>query len=403
MNKIWENRLKKYQKMLLHYSKFVLNDHFVIALLFFVGGLGLAYSNFLQTLPAHPFWWEKPLVLILLVLFLRAGSLATLLQEPDTVFLMPQEHNLPLYLKRAVAHSVLLAEFFQLFFLLLLLPLLSRGLHLGQLAVGILGLTQLLLKYFEMHFEAQSAYISNYEHWNFKVLRIIAVPLIVQGLVLYVEPLAGFLVVLVIVGLQFMAAKKTAQHYVFRWNKMVELESNRMMRLYRFINLFTDVPQVSGKVRRLRFLDRFLPHAKRDGVFSYLYWRTFLRKSDFSGLYLRLLLLGSYLLLFIPNFWLSFVCILVFQYLIGFQLLPLFAAFEDNVFMYLYPLEKSDQLEAFKLVLRKLLFGSWFFFNLSALIALGISWNYLILLIASMLEIAVFTGNYLTKRLGENT
>nr|WP_054757035.1 ABC transporter permease [Liquorilactobacillus satsumensis] len=117
MNKIWENRLKKYQKMLLHYSKFVLNDHFVIALLFFVGGLGLAYSNFLQTLPAHPFWWEKPLVLILLVLFLRAGSLATLLQEPDTVFLMPQEHNLPLYLKRAVAHSVLLAEFFQLFFL----------------------------------------------------------------------------------------------------------------------------------------------------------------------------------------------------------------------------------------------------------------------------------------------
>lgn len=52
MNELWNSRTKQYQKMIMRYLKYVLNDHLVLALLFFGGGIGLAYSNWLKEI--HP-------------------------------------------------------------------------------------------------------------------------------------------------------------------------------------------------------------------------------------------------------------------------------------------------------------------------------------------------------------
>ena len=42
MNELWNSRTKQYQKMIMRYLKYVLNDHLILALLFFGGGIGLA-------------------------------------------------------------------------------------------------------------------------------------------------------------------------------------------------------------------------------------------------------------------------------------------------------------------------------------------------------------------------
>ncbi|WP_057896712.1 ABC transporter permease [Liquorilactobacillus oeni] len=402
MIKIWEMRLKRYQKMLLHYSKFVLNDHFVIALLFFVGGAGLTYSNFLRTLPHTLLWWEKPLVLVILMLFLQAGSLTSLLQEPDTVFLLPQEYNLPTYLKKGATHSIIIAEFLQVFLLLLLFPLLLRGLHWDRLEVTALVIMQLFLKYSNVDLEVAAAYYPKFDSWLFKIWYCVGGPVLAIFLALYANVYFGLGAAVFFLIIQIVSERRSVR-YVFRWNKMIQREKNRMMRWYRFINLFTDVPQVSGKVRRLKYFDKFLPQPKQGNTFYFLYWRTFLRKSDFSSLYLRLTFLGTFILLFIPNYWLSFTCLLLFQYLIGFQMIPLYFAFEGNVFMYLYPIEEAERLFAFRKILRKLLFLNCVIFNLCAVYATENGWGNLLLLAFSILEVFVFTGNYLTKRLRENT
>lgn len=50
MNDIWKKRSAQHQKKMMHYLKYVLNDHFVIVCLFLFGALGYAYSELLKSL-----------------------------------------------------------------------------------------------------------------------------------------------------------------------------------------------------------------------------------------------------------------------------------------------------------------------------------------------------------------
>ncbi|WP_279403917.1 ABC transporter permease [Secundilactobacillus kimchicus] len=51
MTGLFNTRLKRHLKEMFKYLRLVFNDHFVFALLIMLGGLGLAYSNALKTLP----------------------------------------------------------------------------------------------------------------------------------------------------------------------------------------------------------------------------------------------------------------------------------------------------------------------------------------------------------------
>ena len=46
MNNFFKHRLGLHFKEMTRYLKYVFNDFFVIALMFFIGALGLVYSNF---------------------------------------------------------------------------------------------------------------------------------------------------------------------------------------------------------------------------------------------------------------------------------------------------------------------------------------------------------------------
>ena len=45
---------------------------------------------------------------------------------------------------------------------------------------------------------------------------------------------------------------------------MVHVEEQRLHQIYQFINLFTDVPEITAKVKRRRYLDPILTHIKRE-------------------------------------------------------------------------------------------------------------------------------------------
>lgn len=47
---LWKMRQKTHQKQMFKYLRYVLNDHFILALLFILGGLALSYSNYLKAL-----------------------------------------------------------------------------------------------------------------------------------------------------------------------------------------------------------------------------------------------------------------------------------------------------------------------------------------------------------------
>ena len=53
----------------------VFNDHFVIALLFLLGGISYTYSNFIKSLNVDlSYPWAKPVVIIVLLVMLQFGK-----------------------------------------------------------------------------------------------------------------------------------------------------------------------------------------------------------------------------------------------------------------------------------------------------------------------------------------
>lgn len=356
MNDLWKKRKQSYQSFLLKYSKYVLNDHFIIALLFFAGGIALAYSNLVRNLPATPLWWERPAVIIGLLLWLQLGRSATLLKSADIVFLSPLEYQLPVYLRRSFRYSFVRGSFIQLLGWIIALPLLLQGLHWDSWLAGVLVVQQLLLKFCWQQLDFAQAYQPKFAQTSWRFFGHWLFPLVCLSWLIYWQNFGSLLVVMIGVVYLSWQISRQRQRAAFAWQLMITAEQQRLQAVYRLINLFIDVPQVKGSIWRLRWFDRWLPSAdKTTNGFDFLFIRSFLRRSEYSGLYIRLLLLMIFLEVMFHNFWLQTAVILIGMYLIGFQLFPLFNVFEENVFVHLYPLTLAQRSAAFSKLLQKVL------------------------------------------------
>lgn len=145
MNELYQNRLSRHLRQMLRYLRLVFNDHFVIALMFFVGGLGLAYANWLKTVSPRDTWIVLVVGLILW-LGLALGRVATLLEPADVVFLLPREHDLHGYFVHAWRYSWWLAQAVQVVLVGLTVPILMLVDRLSGLSLLALLVTQLALK-----------------------------------------------------------------------------------------------------------------------------------------------------------------------------------------------------------------------------------------------------------------
>ncbi|MFT9456899.1 MAG: ABC transporter permease [Liquorilactobacillus hordei] len=401
MNEIWNGRLKKYQKMLLRYSKYVFNDHFVLALLFFVGGLGLSYSNFVKSLPQKPFWWEQPILIIILFLIVQIGKLASLLEEADKVFLLPKDYQMKDYFKLVLKHSALVSFFTQLVFMAILAPFIIQGLKWQFWMWIVLLIVQCLLKFSYLSFLVIGTYNLAAKSFSQQFLFHAAVMLILV-LSLYLNVILGVILAIVLAGIIRYYVDKVSQQHVFKWNDAIKSEKERLMTLYRFINMFTDVPQIVGQTKRRKFFD-FLLRRTSKNVYLFLYSRSFVRQSGFSGLFLRLLFLASIIVFFSPNYLFSLFIICVCLYLIGIQLFGLYSIFEDNVFVHIYPVDESQKKLAFKNLLQKILLSAWLVTNVVAVATPRFEINYLLLPVISLAEVYLITNLFLGNYLKKNT
>ncbi len=86
MSTIWQSRLEEHIKETRMYMKYMLNDHLVIVLIFFIAGAASWYSKWVKDIPVHfPSFW----VMAVLFSFVLTGSyVRTPLKEADLVFLL---------------------------------------------------------------------------------------------------------------------------------------------------------------------------------------------------------------------------------------------------------------------------------------------------------------------------
>ena len=94
---------------------------------------------------------------------------------------------------------------------------------------------------------------------------------------------------------------------------------------------------------------------KHEHTFLYLYARGFIRNNEYIGLFLRLTIVGALVLVFIDNRTVSLIILLLFIYLVGFQMKPFYNQYSYNDMQKLYPVEANDKKADFLSLMRTVL------------------------------------------------
>ena len=302
MKDLFLKRKQAFRKECVGYLRYVLNDHFVLFLLVLIGFLSYQYSQLLQDFPENH--WPILLFLgIVSALLLAWGGIATYMEAPDKLFLLVAEEEVKSYLKVQTVRSLVFWTIVQTLFLLLFAPLF--------LAMG------------------------------------------------YGLPVFLAYVLLLGTGKYLLFRQKASKFFTetgLDWDYVISQESKRKQVLLRFFALFTQVKGVSNSVKRRAYLDFILKAVQKvpSKIWQNLYLRSYLRNGDLFALSLRLLLLSLLALVFIEQAWIATAVVVLFNYLLLFQLLALYHAFDYQYLTQLFPLEKGEKEKGLQEVTRGL-------------------------------------------------
>lgn len=398
MTDFFKKRLVSHQKKMMKYLRYVFNDHFVLVCLFLLGGIGVYYSNLIKSLPTG----FTPGILVCIIFWLGVltmGKFASLTKAADSIFLLPKEKEMRGYLQSAFRYSCLFP--FVLLFLAsgFSMPLVVLSTHASFSDffwyVGILW----LLKASNLEIQRMTFFdYSTRKRTMWKYLWYSTTIICLSGS-LFFTPLFGMLFAILQFG--WFHLKLWIQNpQRLNWDQMIQFEEQRLKRMYQFINLFTDVPEVATKVKRRKYLDPFVQEISRrtNNTYLYLYVRRIVRGSEFSGLFVRLVCIAVVLLHFASSIYISVGLSILFLYLIGFQLLPLYDQFQYQLMVQLYPINEKQKLHALQKIIGLLLGSAAILFGVSSGIVLPMNEKLLPLIINSIF-VLLFIKWYLPARI----
>lgn len=345
--KLWKQRYNQYFTEISRYLKYMLNGHLMIALMILIGGLSMQYSSWLENLPR-----EFPAFLLISVLLafpLTSSQIQTLLKEPDIVYLLQVENKLTPYFQKAFVSSLLFQSYILVVLLAALGPLYFKVTENSFYALLVIFFVLLLQKVWNLLIAWNVNYFT--EKWSRNVDQIVRFFINFSLTYLVIKEanflfIVGIIVIMMILLIYFQRATSKKS---LNWDRLIELESRRMITFYRIANLFTDVPKLKERTKRRKWLDwatRFIPYHQFN-TYGYLYLRTFLRSSDYFGLYLRLVIIGAALLYYLPLKNGTLLITLLFVYLTGFQLMTLWREHSLKLWVDLYPVSGDRRLASF--------------------------------------------------------
>ncbi|MCX2186771.1 MULTISPECIES: ABC transporter permease [Limosilactobacillus] len=397
MSNLFNKRRQRHFMMLLKYWRLVFNDHFVIALFFLFGALAYGYAQWLPQLGPH-LWWSRWLLVAWFTVLAQVGRLATLVERPDPVFLLPMVGHMQRYLRQAGRYSLALGELMTLAGAFVALPFALTTERLTMVDVVSIFLVAMLAK--DSWLRLAQGMISQQWGQRRQWLHLAQwlLPLVVAMVTWLVNPLWGLVLVIAIganVDYFFSPTKLTID-----WRAAVKMEDDRMYSVYRFFNLFTDVPKVQGNVKRRPWANGLIRRLTVPGhPWSYLYARGLLRNTDISGIVIRLTLLAMVVAFVVPITWLNSALVVLLIYLIASQLMPLFDQFDGNVFTHLYPVPFAQRRADFSRLLVRV---TALVAALIILASLGMTLNWRqfgVNLVLAVIEVVLLTRLYFRARI----
>lgn len=347
IEELWKKRLVQNIHETRKYLRYMLNDHLLFVLIFVIGGGAFYYQDWVKSLTN-----DFPYIFLLalaLALVLTNSPIRTLLKEADMAYLLQIERRLTNYFRKAIFYSLLMQTYLIIIVFVAFLPIYNKftdnsfSLIITYLGILIIvKLWNLFLRWKIQYFQDPKAHLSD-TIVRFTLNFIFLYFLFAKANIFF---LIGIGVLMVLLYGYFNLATQTK---ILKWEFLIEQEAKRMLLFYRIANLFTDVPKLKDRVKRRMWLDwtlSFIQYSK-ENTFSYLYLRTFLRTSDYLGLYVRLTIIGGFILYFAPFELGKLIVTVLFIYLTGFQLMTLWKHHDMKIWISLYPVSSGARMKSF--------------------------------------------------------
>ncbi|MCM3125305.1 ABC transporter permease [Mesobacillus sp. AQ2] len=344
---LWKERFGTFAKETGSYLRYIFNGHLMIVVLFLLGTAAFYYQDWIKTLQSDfPAAW---IIAFILAAVLTYSPVQTFLTEADKIFLLPLETKLGDYFRKSVIFSLSLQSYLLLMVLAVLMPLHVKvhgadfkSFFILLIAVILIKLVNLLIRWHVQHYIESSVKMMD------SIIRFFINTVLIYFIFSGAQILFAIVPALIFVFLYLYYKKQTADKGL-KWEQLIEDEERRMNAFYRVANMFTDVPKLRDRTRRRKWLDWLvnrIPY-RQDLAFSHLYIRTFARAGDYFGLLVRLTAIGGAALYFLTYGPGQILFALLFMYLTGFQLLPLWNHHENKLWVSLYPLSEKSRRKSF--------------------------------------------------------
>ncbi|WP_163529651.1 ABC transporter permease [Halobacillus ihumii] len=398
--KFWNQRFQEHMKETSRYLRYIFNGHIAIAMIFFISALAYYYQQWLMNLPeSFPTAW---IVGIAFGLVASYSPVRTLLKEPDLIFLLPAEHQLGNYFKRCLLYSFVI-QLYLIFIVAAALgplyfasyPALGTQHYLTMIIVILIAKGWNMLANWWM-LKERNANIRLTDQLVRGVISVLLFYFLAQG-----EWVFASVVTILLVAIMLYAYYLSRKKAGLAFDLLVSKDQARMRTFYRIANMFTDVPHLKNTVKKRHSLVRLLlaPISYRqDQTFTYLYRITFVRSSDYLGMYLRLMAIGGLAIWFVPNLWVKVAFAILFLYLSAFQMMSLWNHHRTVAWLDLYPIKQEWKQTAMLKGLTQLMVVQTVVFTL--LFVIQANWlGAVIVLAGGIVFSAAFIQGYVKQKL----
>ena len=393
---LWKERFGRTSKELSRYLRYIFNGHLVIVFVFLIGTAAYYYQDWLKTLPET---FPSAIIMSICMAFLVTYSpIYTFMSEADRIFLLPLETKLGGYFRKSFWISFSMQIYLLLIGLAVFMPMYAAVNQGNFKRFFPFLITILMVKVLNLFIRWHVQYYGEKSVLSMDTLIRFMVNLVF--LYLLFSNAALYLIIaaaVILFGLSVYYKQQTKEKGL-KWEYLIDQDERRMTSFYRLANLFTDVPKLKNQVKRRKWLDSLLVQIpfQQDQAFTYLFMRTFLRSGDYWGLFVRLTVIGAGIIYFLTFGIGQVIMAVLFIYLTGFQLLPLWKHHQYHSMLELYPLSESRKAFSFLSFLRKVLFLQSILFAL----VLGVKGEFVVASIA-LLVCMVFSFYFVsiyTKR-----
>lgn len=354
LDAIFQDRFARFSREFIRYSQYMANGGMLFIAIFLGGLIAVYYRDLIAAIPP---WFPVPYALALVISLVVARSPhRTFLLEADLLFLTPLEHEMETYFQKTKRYNLIVQSILLFLVLLLFLPVYQEKMPNDSVQLWVYWIVPFFLKGWNVHTswillklpEQKSVTVYTMARYLFTLLILAWVLTTGEFLSFQGWPLAGLIgaVFLIVFHVQL---NRIRMQYTYQWYRLLDMENAQRRKFYRFVNQFTEIPQVSnrGQSRRwLSYLVRLVPHGKTHAA-KILFLRMFIRSADYLGIYIRLLAIGGVLAVLFPDVLAKAAVLVITLLMTASQIKELWKRQRKGNWRILFPVNVEDQKRSF--------------------------------------------------------